>query len=469
MSPLQTYNPILLGFVEGKGAVHLPLKVAQDAYGQLPSDYGLLPATDRRRARRVLNLPVGLAIIDLLRDGAKLRETMVKFYERWGRDFHADFHVHLEPFHRLNDPWDVWQVVEENRERLAECLAIEASEYLRAEGLVSLATLRSIPGAQLLVKVKAMLAKKRRNPAHAGERERIDEALAFLSAKELLAELCAILGGDISRWGRERLASYPDDSARALWDLSHHLPLHGVGRLACVRGRDVEVEFASRDAPFLALGKEVGDCTADKTFRQVDRDVENIYWTVFSWFLDRQYQVLKVYYDGQFVMKAHLLPLLASGQDAGQVFLAVDAVETTPVFREDTRLGQPDLLERKEYIFTQMVKRIVRMAEAMGIEHVYAERFSNTAWVRRELERFPEVYLHIGSIQKVDELEDVFELAKRLCAAAKRERPRSIFMELQMKNTFLVPGAATVRGVKAFAVLAGDARLGMPMKRVFGV
>src|SRR5512145_1642479 len=109
MPPLQSYNPIVLGFVEGKGAVHLPLKVAQDAHGQLPSDYGLLPATDRRRARRVLNLPVGLAIIDLLREGAKLRETMVRFYERWGRDFHADFHVHLEPFHRLNDPWDVWQ------------------------------------------------------------------------------------------------------------------------------------------------------------------------------------------------------------------------------------------------------------------------------------------------------------------------------------------------------------------------
>jgi hypothetical protein len=105
----------------------------------------------------------------------------------------------------------------------------------------------------------------------------------------------------------------------------------------------------------------------------------------------------------------------------------------------------------------------------MGIEHVYAERFSNTAWVRRELERFPEVYLHIGNIQKIDELEDVFELSKRVCAAAGRERPSSIFMELQMKNTFLLPGSATVRGVKMFAVLAGDARLGMPMKRVFGV
>jgi hypothetical protein len=42
-------------------------------------------------------------------------------------------------------------------------------------------------------------------------------------------------------------------------------------------------------------------------------------------------------------------------------------------------------------------------------------------------------------------------------------------MELQMRNTFLMPGAATLRGVKVFAVLAGDARLGIPMRRVFGI
>jgi len=201
----------------------------------------------------------------------------------------------------------------------------------------------------------------------------------------------------------------------------------------------------------------------------VDRDVENIYWTVFAWFLDRNYQILKVHYDGQFVMKVHLLPLLAVNGARSDVFLAVDAIETTTAFREDTHVGHPDLLEKKEYIFSRMVEEVEGLARAMGIDHVYAERFSNTEWVRRELERFPEVYLHIGNIQKIDELEDVFELSQRVCAAAGRERPSSIFMELQMKNTFLQPFAATVRGVKVFAVLAGDARLGMPMKRVFGV
>jgi hypothetical protein len=168
-------------------------------------------------------------------------------------------------------------------------------------------------------------------------------------------------------------------------------------------------------------------------------------------------------------MKVHILPMLAVHPKGGKIFLAVDGIETTPLFREDTPVGRPDLLERKEYIFARMVEEVQRLAQAMGIEHVYAERFSNTAWVRRELQRFPEVYLHIGNIQKIDELEDVFELSKRVCAAAGRERPSSIFMELQMRNTFLQAGAATVRGVKVFAVLAGDARLGLPMKRVFGV
>jgi hypothetical protein len=469
MPSLQSYNPIVIGFIEGKGTIHVPLRVAQDDYGQLPSDYGLLPGAERRRGRKTLNLPVGLAIIDLLRDGTKLQEIQLKFYERWGRDFRADFRVEIGPFQRRNDPWDVWQVVNENRAILAECSEAEPVEYLRAAGLVPLSTLRSIPPAQLLGKAKEILARKRRHAAREGERERIEQALAFLHAKELLGELSIFLGRDVRRWGKDRLGSYADPAARILSALSQHLPMVSADRLSCVRGRDVEVEFAPRDASFLALGKAVGDCTADKLFRQVDRDVENIYWTVFSWFLDRHYQILKVYYDGHFVMKVHLLPLVVVDRNSAEIFLAVDAIETAPVFREDTRAGRPDLLEKKEYIFTKTVAEVQRLAASMGIDHVYAERFSNTAWVRQELERFPEVYLHIGNIQKIDELEDVFELSKRVCAAAGRERPSSVFMELQMKNTFLLQGAATVRGVKVFAVLAGDARLGLPMKRVFGV
>jgi hypothetical protein len=453
MPPLQSYNPIVIGFVEGKGALHVPLQAARDDYGQLPSNYGLLPGAEGRRARKALNLPVGLAIMDLLREGKNLPEIVSTFYERWGRDFHADFQVHIERLHRFNDPWTLWRVVEDNSEILAECLALDVPEYLSAHGLVARATLRSIPAEGLLSKAKGILAKKRRNPAHAGEQEQIEKALTLLDAKEHLGELSRVLGGEVSRWGRDRLTPHADEIARILWGLSQHLPLAGADRLSCVRGHDVEVELVPRDTLFLALGKEVGDCTADKLFRQVDRDVENIYWTVFSWFL----------------MKVHILPMLAVDPDGGKIFLAVDAIETTPVFREDTPVGRPDLLEKKEYIFARTVEEVQRLAQTMGIEHIYAERFSNTAWVRRELQRFPEVYLHIANIQKIDELEDVFELSKRVCAAAGRERPSSVFMELQMRNTFLQAGATTVRGVKVFALLAGDARLGIAMKRVFGV
>ncbi len=469
MPPLQTYNPIVMGFVEGRGPLHIPLQVARDAHGRLPSDYGLLPGAEGRRAKKALNLPIGLALTDLLREGKDLPEVIGRFFERWGRDFAADFHVRIDRFQRLSDLWTLRQIVEDNHEVLAEHLALDVRDYLRTHGLIPLSTLRSIPTDRLLPKAREILSKRRRNPAHAAQGKRIAEAVALLDAKLLLGEVTRLLGGEISRWGKDRLTVHADEVARLFRDLSAHLPLAGADRLTGVRGHDVEVEFAPRDASFLALGKEVGDCTADKLFRQVDRDVENIYWTVFSWFLDRNYQILKVHYDGQFVMKVHLLPLLVVDGSHGEMFLAVDAIETTTVFREDTHVGHPDLLEKKEYIFSRMVEAVEGLARAMGIEHVYAERFSNTAWVRRELERFPEVYLHIGNIQKVDELEDVFELSKRVCAAAGRERPTSIFMELQMKNTFLQPFAATVRGVKVYSVLAGDARLGMPMKRVFGV
>jgi hypothetical protein len=40
----------------------------------------------------------------------------------------------------------------------------------------------------------------------------------------------------------------------------------------------------------------------------------------------------------------------------------LDAIETTPVFREDTRVRQPELLEKKEYIFTRTVSEIQRLA-----------------------------------------------------------------------------------------------------------
>jgi hypothetical protein len=469
MSAFQSYNPIIIGFVDGEGYVNIPLETAREEYGQFPSEYGLLPTGEGRRIRKALNLSLGLSLIKLLQERTTLNETVAKFYERWGRDFQADFGVSLEPFHRRNDPAALRRILAANSETLAACRDLETAEYLRQHELVSLSTLRSIPPEELLVKTKAILTKKRRNPAHAAEQELLDEALAQVQAKEILAHAQKMTGGDVTHFGAPRLAMHADQIADLLWQLSRHLPLAGVDALNCVRGQGIEFAYTPRDASFLELGKEVGDCTADKYFRQVDREVENIYWTVFAWFLDQNYQILRVLHDGELVMKVHLLPLLVSNGSANAVVLALDAIETTPAFREDTRASNPSLLERKEHIFSRMLEELRRLARLMGITHIYAERFSNTAWIRRELERFPEVYVPIAHIWKIDELEDVFELAKRICAAAGEETPSSVFMELQMKNTFLQAAAASHKGAKPFAVIAGDKRLGIPMKRVVGV
>lgn len=471
MPPFQSaaYNPIIVGFVAGEGYVNIPLQTALIRYGRLPSDYGLLPQAASRRTRKTLNLPLGLSIIKHLLERTGLKESIARFYDRWDRDFRADFDVTIDPFLSRNNPSDLRRVIEDNRTALAEWQRINVREQFHTQGLVALSTLQSIPDDRLLEKVQVILSRKRRNPAHRGETEALDRGIALIRVKRLLKDLARAIGGDITAFGQPRLAVHADEIARILWRVSQEMPLAGADRLRCVRGRGVEFEFAPRDASFLTMGKEVGDCTADKLFRQVDRHVENIYWTVFSWFLDRHYQVLKVFSDGRFVMKVHLLPLVVLNQNSETLFLAVDGIETTPAFREDTRSGDADLLAQKGDIFSRVVIEVGRIAEGMGIEHVFAEKFSNTAWVRRELERFPEVYLHIGDLRKVDELEDVYELARRVCAAAGEETPADVFMELQMKNTYLLPGGATVKGVKPFAVLAGDSRMGIPMRRAIGI
>ena len=469
MPSMQSYNPIIIGFVEGKGYVNLPLETAQEDYGQFPSEYGLLSGGEGRRIRKTLNLSLGLSLIKLLEARETLNDTVARFYERWGRDFQADFDIALEPFHRRNDPATLKRIISANGEALETCLELGIAEYLHEHALVPRSTLRSIPPQDLLAKAQRILAKKRRNPAHAADRDLLDQAFALVQAKDLLVHMHSVTGGDIRHFGAPRLAMHADQIADLLWRLARHLPLTGVDDLQCVRGEGLEFDFTPRDASFLALGREVGDCTADKHFRQVDREVENIYWTVFAWFLDRNYQILRVLHDGELVMKVHLLPVLVSSGSADAVVLALDAIETTPAFREDTRASNSSLLERKEHIFSRMLDEVRRLARLMGIGYIYAERFSNTAWVRRELERLPEVYVPIGQIWKIDELEDVFELAKRICAAAGEEAPSSVFMELQLKNTYLQPAAASGKGAKPFAVVAGDKRLGVPMKRVVGV
>ena len=358
------YNPIIIGFVENEGYVEIPLQTAREEYGSLPSQYGLVPNAASRREGKTLNLSLGLAILKHLEEGRALSETIAKFYERWGRDFRAEFRVALDWFLSRNDPSVLKRVVEANAGALVEHQRTDLREYLRARRLISRSTLHSISPQDLLGKARTILAKKARNPAHLADGSALREALVVIEAKHLLAELTALTGGDVTLFGKPRLAVHADEIARILWGLSRWIPLVGVDALDCVRGNGVEFEFAPRRASFLDLGKEVGDCTADKRFWQVDRDVENIYWTVFAWFLDRHYQILKVFYSGQLILKVHLLPLLILTRSGEKVFLAVDAIETTPAFREDTPVARTDLLDKKTDIFARVIDEVVRLAHS---------------------------------------------------------------------------------------------------------
>jgi hypothetical protein len=76
----------------------------RERYGLFPSEYGLLRDGRHRRGGKTLNLSLGMAILAHLRQGRDLRTTVARFYERWDRDYQADFGVRLGPFLHRNNP-----------------------------------------------------------------------------------------------------------------------------------------------------------------------------------------------------------------------------------------------------------------------------------------------------------------------------------------------------------------------------
>lgn len=136
--------------------------------------------------------------------------------------------------------------------------------------------------------------------------------------------------------------------------------------------------------------------------------------------------------------------------------------------REDLDTRDESLLQQKTYIFERTIDKVREIAASMGASRVYAERFSNTRWVRQELDSVSKIFLSINEIIKIDELEDVFELARKICKGENGEGPGEIFMELQMKNAFLLPGSIT-DDVKEFAIVEVSSDEGIPINRVVKV
>lgn len=471
------YNPNILGFIEGRGPVVISLKAARETFGRLPSEYHFVSRKKGRKPKKGLNLVEGKVITGILKDHeVDLKEKVHAFFRTWHRDYRREFGVDMTPFFNLNSPLQVKAILQRNQAALQALRHFDLNREIIRRKLIRKDVLHSIEGPIRYLTVERMLRRKRKDFVKQGRQDRsreISSVLKRLCARRMIDESRVAGMGQYLDGAIEMPAIYADEIAEILFRISEHIPLEDVHRLCVIRGTGIEFQWASRDHSYLALGKITGDCTADKSGFQADRDVENIYWTIFPWILDRNYQILKVFYDHTFVMKVHLLPLFVLQENGGgRMVLAVDAIETVRALRDDLQECGPDtaLLQKKAEIFQAVIDKIRTIGGKMGIRHIYAEKFSNTRWVREALDRFPEIFLHVDDMIKLDELEDVFTLSQQLCRDAGHEIPHEIFMELQMKNTSLLPRLSErVAGVKPFAIIRGQAEDGIQMKHVIGV
>lgn len=68
------YNPNIIGFVSDIGPVTISLHAARKRYGELPSEYKLVPEKDGRRKKKGLNLALGKLVTETL----KKKENILK-------------------------------------------------------------------------------------------------------------------------------------------------------------------------------------------------------------------------------------------------------------------------------------------------------------------------------------------------------------------------------------------------------
>ena len=470
------YNPYIMGFTQKEGSIIIRLQEARRKYGQYPSEFNLVRSIEKRREKKTLNLGIGIEITDLLNRGINLKRKVFDFYQRWHRDYIKEFGIDINPLFNLNDAQILTEIIKENREVLNKVLRVNIRARLRQSGLIPPSTLGSISGKDLLSKTQDILNRKL-NGCSKRKRYKINEELKFLKVRSIINKLLVTIdeklldANDIYEklldaidydFPEQDIKIYADEIAKTLYECSSYINLNKLEDLKVLKGQEVEFEYASRDHSYLKLGKDIGDCTANKAFFQVDADVENIYWTVFAWILDYNYQILKVYYNGNFVMKVHMLPLFLSNQNTENIFLAIDAIETVRNFRDDIDEGNKELLNQRKYIFLKVMEKIKEIARRMDIKYIYAEKFSNTKWVRDELSKMSEIFLHVNHIHKIDGLEDVFELVKTLC-----KEQKEIFMEIQMKNTFLLP-EFVFNDIKSFAIIEGKPSDGIPIAKCIG-
>ena len=383
------YNPLILAFDQDRGPFAIPLQAAKKQFGRLPSEFNLLSPRktadgtgSKRVAKKSLNLDFGVSLKEWLAGAPErdLKGFVVRFFARWHRDYKKEFDISPAPLVNLNDPRVVGAVLKANAPLLERTAALDTRDYVASCNVVRRDTLNSIPEHLLLDKIIEILARK----ACSGSGHDYASIISNLKGKLALERLSGRIGTSPGDMAHLPVNEYADEIASTLGSMARYLGLERINELRYLRGKGVEFDYAPRDLSYLGLGRRFGDCTSDQMRLQVDIEIENIFWTVFSWILDRNYQILRVFREGRPLVKCHLLPLCVDVPETGRspyFFLSVDAVETVPVIRmEGGQVERPDLDELRDELLRGAVAEIERIADRMGIDAVYAEKFSNAGW-----------------------------------------------------------------------------------------
>lgn len=483
------YNPFILGFDESEGPIiKIRLQEAKERFGEFPSKYKndfknyenlskdrdpekRTEEEDERKKNKVLNLDLGINIKKWFKQNPQdnLKRFVNDFFDNWHRDYFQEFQIDIAPLVNLNNQVILKDFLKINNSFLESIYHLDIRSFLQEKNIIRRDIFNSISEEKLLDKCIQIIERKMRNNP---KNEPLNSLLNNLRIKKILKELSIEVGSSLDSILIYPTKVYADEISNALAKIASFTPLQGIKDLSYRKGKGFELDYAPRDRFYLELGRDFGDCTSNQE-RLQNEETENIFWTVFPWILDRNYQILVVYLDGVRLLKIHLLPLYLNLSEQGQEpfhFLCVDAIESTPSFHKKQK---NDLSFNPKDLFNFVVSEVLNLASRMRIEVVYCEKFSNTPWVRDELEKYPEIYLDTRQIIKIDELEDVFECANLFCGSKLQDstRIKQIFMEIQAKNTYLIPNSPThFKGTcKSFSVLGGNEYRGIPINYLFGI
>ena len=387
------------------------------------------------------------------------------FFLEWHRNYIYEFGIDTTPLFNMFCETDIEDILATNEAEIQRICQLDLREYLKGNNVIRHDVLGSIPNELLLEKA----FKKFTRVMKISDEDKV--ILNQLEAKKILLQLAVQVGTELNSIQDFPTKAYTDEIFYALQRLSKFLGLKCSFSLKSKNESSrFKLYYCPRNYSYLRLGRDCRDCTSDKSNLQTFQ-TENIYWTIFSWLFDKNYQILKVVKQEEerevLIAKVHLTPLYINDSINGNefFFLCLDAIET----RKSKKRGFLDFLP--EEIFSLIIEKVLSIADAMGIDIVLAEKFSNTDWVRERLSEYPDKYLDTRNIVKIDGLEDVFECANRFCNQNMSEGIEHIFMEIQAKNTHLMPDSpAFLKGYcKSFALLRGRNVNSIPMNRLFGV